>query len=205
MTDTPTTSAERMFAALMNDVTCERVAAELEDEDFARRVFSFICGVRGERKNPVTCRQIEGHFPEYSRGAVSDALNTLILDGRVRIMMRSLSSRTRANGGYVYEAVSNRSPHGAGSAGNRNGGETTMATLTQFLRYDDYFRTLCADPTAWPKDGMVLRIAGHERKVLEIRRDCYIYLDSYGSRSLAAVSESDTVEFVRAQRWEKSS
>jgi hypothetical protein len=103
----PTTFAERMTAALMDDATCERIAAELEDDDFARRVYAFICGIRGKRANPVTCRQIDDHFHEYSRGAVSDALNTLVLDGRVRIMMRSLSSRTRANGGYVYEAVSN--------------------------------------------------------------------------------------------------
>jgi hypothetical protein len=100
------THAERMFAALMDDATCERVAAEMEDEDFARRVYAFICGVRGKRKHPVTCRQIDDHFHEYSRSAVSEALNTLILDGRVRIMMRSLSSRRRVNGGYCYEAHS---------------------------------------------------------------------------------------------------
>jgi hypothetical protein len=99
----PSTLSERVHAALMDDDACERVAAEMEDEDFARRVFAFVRGVRGKRKNPVTCRQIDDHFNEYSRAAVSQALNTLVLDGRVRIIMRSLSSRRRANGGYCYE------------------------------------------------------------------------------------------------------
>jgi hypothetical protein len=93
-----------VFAALMDDATCERVAHELEDEDFAAKVYAYIRGVRGVRKNPVTCRQIDDHFHEYSRIAVSEALNTLVLDGRVRIMMRSMSSRRRTNGAYCYEA-----------------------------------------------------------------------------------------------------
>lgn len=89
--------------SLMDDATCERVAQNLEDEDFARRVYVFIRGIRGKRKNPVTCRQIDEHLNGYSRSAVSEALTTLVLDGRVRIMMRSLSSLHRANGGYCYE------------------------------------------------------------------------------------------------------
>lgn len=96
---------DALMTALMDDATCERIAAEVEDEDFARRVYAYIRGLRGPRKHPVTCREIDDHFSEYSRSAVSEALNTLILDGRVRIMMRSISSGRRANGGYCYEAV----------------------------------------------------------------------------------------------------
>lgn len=69
------------------------------------RIVAFVRGVRGERKTPVTEKQIVAWFRSTHSWFVSAQLSATITDGRVRICQKSLSSGRRSNGAYVYEAA----------------------------------------------------------------------------------------------------
>lgn len=65
----------------------------------------FVSGIRGERQNPVTEKQIIAWFRGTDPAFVRKQLDVVCNDGRVRICRRSLSSGRRANGDYVYEVT----------------------------------------------------------------------------------------------------
>ena len=68
-------------------------------------IVRFVKGIRGERKVPVSEKQIVDWFRATDPAFVREQLDVVCADGRVRICQRSLSSRRRFNGAYVYEAA----------------------------------------------------------------------------------------------------
>jgi hypothetical protein len=73
-------------------------------EALRRRIVAFIKGVRGERKNPVTEKQIVAWFRGTPPAFVKAQL-TEVCGGEVRIAIASMSSNRRASGVYVYEVA----------------------------------------------------------------------------------------------------
>lgn len=71
-----------------------------------KRIVDFVGGVRGNRKNPVTEKQILDWFNVTDADFVREQLQAVCDDGRIRICRRSLSSGRRHNGGYVYVVAS---------------------------------------------------------------------------------------------------
>ena len=67
-----------------------------------RQIVGFVRGIRGERQNGVTERQIISWFRGTNPDFVRARLTEVCASGEVRCCMRSLGSGRRHNGGYVY-------------------------------------------------------------------------------------------------------
>lgn len=70
-----------------------------------KQIASFVRGVKGERQNPVSEKQIVAWFKSTSPAFVKEQLTHVVHGGQVNILRRSLSSTRRHNGAYRYEAV----------------------------------------------------------------------------------------------------
>ena len=72
-------------------------------------IYQFIKGIYGDRKNPVSEKQVrksfEKYYPEFKGNDFYDFLDELLSVGRIIIRPRSLSSSRRWNGAYVYEVA----------------------------------------------------------------------------------------------------
>lgn len=68
-----------------------------------KQIASFVRGIKGERKNPVSEKQIVAWFKSTSPSFVKEQLTHVVHDGQVNILRRSLSSTRRHNGAYRYE------------------------------------------------------------------------------------------------------
>ncbi len=69
------------------------------------QIVAFVRGVRGKRQAGVTERQIVDWFRGTDPAFVRARLTEVCASGEVRCCMRSLGSRRRHGGGYVYEAA----------------------------------------------------------------------------------------------------
>ena len=68
-----------------------------------KQIVRFVGGIKGERENPVTDRQINKWFRSTPDNFIDDQLFAVCIDGRVRACRRSMSSGRRWNGVSVYE------------------------------------------------------------------------------------------------------
>lgn len=68
-----------------------------------RRLLSFIGGLKGPRKNPVTTAQIKKRFARQDWDFVNNCLFDLIGEKKISVFNRSLSSGRRYNGVCVYQ------------------------------------------------------------------------------------------------------
>jgi hypothetical protein len=66
-------------------------------------IVRFVRGIRGERENPVTERQIVQWFQGTDAAFVRSVLADMVATGELRVCQRSLGSGRLANGAYVYE------------------------------------------------------------------------------------------------------
>ena len=68
------------------------------------QIVRYVAGIRGERKAPVSAKQIVSWFRGTDAKFVNEQLTTLVAEGRVCIAAKSpISSRSRAhNSAYVY-------------------------------------------------------------------------------------------------------
>lgn len=67
------------------------------------QILRFVYGIKGPRKYPATTKQIFAWVSCTPESFVNECIDALLDDGEMKIRMSSLSSRRRANGGYVYE------------------------------------------------------------------------------------------------------
>ena len=70
-----------------------------------REIEAFVRGVRGPRAEPVSRVQIERWFRATPAEFVCLQITDLIVEGRLRLVRRSLTGHGRANGAYRYVAV----------------------------------------------------------------------------------------------------
>lgn len=68
-------------------------------------VVRFVGGIRRPRQAPVSKKQILRWFPHTPDAFVDAQIDAACMAGRIAIRMRSLSSRRRANGSFVYEVA----------------------------------------------------------------------------------------------------
>jgi hypothetical protein len=66
--------------------------------DIARFVF----GLRGERRNPVSLRQIQKRFPATDERALHACINDLLTDGRVSIVRNGPRTGHSHRQGFSY-------------------------------------------------------------------------------------------------------
>ena len=75
-------------------------------------ILNFVKGLRRKRINPVTKKQIESHLvkshlakiPMFKKINIDNAINSLITEKKIRIVMMNLSSYRRENGAFRYYA-----------------------------------------------------------------------------------------------------
>lgn len=67
------------------------------------QILKFVRGIRGDRKNPVSRKQIANWLPGTPPDFVDECLIELLADGKVEIVRNSLSSGRRFNGAYRYQ------------------------------------------------------------------------------------------------------
>ena len=92
-----TMDASRIITYHADNLRCDGTAA------LQKQIVRYVAGIRGKRQSPVTEAQILRWFRGTEPDFIRAQLTALCIAGRIRICQRSLSSRRRANGGYVYE------------------------------------------------------------------------------------------------------
>lgn len=68
-----------------------------------KQIAKFVAGVKGERKNPVSEKQIVAWFKSTTPAFVKQQITEACAAGKIRCVMNSLSSGRRHNGAYRYE------------------------------------------------------------------------------------------------------